>query len=133
MTARPRSREGAPQPVAAAAAPDEIGADDEPDEQVERARPRRPREAVLARRLRDEKRRLREPAEANAPGRGAPGASGAARFAEVAHGRFAVEQEHRPKEKLSQPGRAPGRALPLRLDEPRARRLRARGAAASSR
>ena len=57
------------QPVAGRAAPDQVGADDEPDEQVERARPGAPRKAVAAERLDDEQRRLGEPADADAPDR----------------------------------------------------------------
>ena len=48
-----RHHREAEQPVARRAAPDQVGADDEPDEQVQRARPRAPREAVAVERLRD--------------------------------------------------------------------------------
>ena len=55
------------QPVARRAAPDQVRADDEPDEEVERARPGAPGESVAVERLRDEQRGLREPADADAP------------------------------------------------------------------
>ena len=57
----------AEQPVARRAAPDQVGADDEPDEEVERAGPGAPGEPVAVERLRDQQRRLREPADAHAP------------------------------------------------------------------
>src|SRR5947209_15578892 len=44
---------------------DEIGRDDQPDEEIERRRPRPPREAVVTCRLHAEQRGLREPAEAD--------------------------------------------------------------------
>jgi len=66
---RQRHHRQTEQPEARAAAPDQVGADDEPDEEVERAGPRRPREAVGASGLHDEQRRLREPADPNTPRR----------------------------------------------------------------
>ena len=57
------------EPVAGIAAPGEIAGDDEPAEKVQRARPCGPRKAVGRRRLRGEHRRLREPADPNAPRR----------------------------------------------------------------
>ena len=48
---RERHHRQAEQPVTRPAAPDQVRADDEPDEEVERAGPRRPREAVGARGL----------------------------------------------------------------------------------
>src|SRR5436190_1348102 len=59
----------AEQPVARPAAPEEIGADDEPDEQVQRAGPGAPREAVGPSGLDHEQCSLREPAESHAPRR----------------------------------------------------------------
>ena len=57
----------AEQAVARRAAPDQVGADDEPDEEVQRAGPRAPRKPVRVERLRDQERRLREPADPDAP------------------------------------------------------------------
>ena len=65
---RRERHDGEPEePVARRAAPDEVRADHEPDEQVERARPRSPGESVAVERLRDEERGLREPAHPDAP------------------------------------------------------------------
>ena len=74
---RDRRDDETEQPKARAAAPDQVRGDDEPDEEVERPGPRRPREAVRPRRLRDQQRRLQEPAEPNAPRREPPGVPGA--------------------------------------------------------
>ena len=60
--------DGEPQEsIAGPAAPDEVGRDDEPREQVERARPGSPGESLGRQRLDDEQRGLGEPADPNAP------------------------------------------------------------------
>src|SRR6266404_7936733 len=80
------------QPVRAAAAPDQIRADDEPDKEIERAGPRSPGETVLTCGLDTEERGLHEPTETHAPRCGPPGETGTTCVAEVADGGFAVEQ-----------------------------------------
>src|SRR5437899_12928342 len=57
------------QAVARLTAPDQVGPHHEPDEEIERAAPRRPREAVRGGRLNGEQGRLDEPAHPDAPGR----------------------------------------------------------------
>ena len=84
------------EPVALLAAPDQVGADDEPDEEVERAGPGRPREAVDARRLDDEERGLGEPADPDAPDREPRVARRG-----VGDRGLAVAEERRPEEQLS--------------------------------
>ncbi len=96
------------QAVARRAAPDQVRADDEPDEEVERAGPRSPREAVRRRRLAGEQRRLGEPAEPHAPGREPTGETRTAKLTGVGEGGLAVGEERRHEEQLSHEGRVPG-------------------------
>ena len=98
---RRREDRKAEQAVARLAAPHEVRPDHEPDEQVERSRPRRPRKPVGPRRLDAEQRGLNEPAHAHAPGREPPGPAGVTYLAEVRDGCLAVGEERRPKEQLS--------------------------------
>ena len=81
-----------------AATPDEIGAHDEPDEEVERARPCPPREACGAHRLGHEQPRLRQPAEAHAPDGVAREPSGTKTVAHIGNGRLGVAGEGGPEE-----------------------------------
>ena len=93
--------------VARLAAPDQIGAHGEPDEEVERAGPRRPREAVDAARLIDEEPRLGEPADPDAPRR-----EPRVPRRGVGDRRLAVAEQRRPEEELSH--RSPPRPLRAR-------------------
>ena len=91
------------QPVARPAAPDQVRADDEPDEEVERPGPGVPGESVRARGLRDEQRRLHEPADAERPRSQRAERARVARVARVRERRLAVGEQRRPEEQLSQP------------------------------
>ena len=105
---RERHHDEPEQPEPRPAAPDQVRADDEPDEEVERPGPRVPRKAVRARRLRDEERRLHEPADAHAPGREPAHRAGPPRVARVRDRSLAVREQRRPEEQLSH------RASPVR-------------------
>ena len=101
----------AEQAVTRLAAPDQVGADDEPDEEVERTSPARPGKAVGVRRLHSQQRRLREPAEPHAP---RPDAA----EPQVGDRRDRVPGERGPEERLSQPPPPP--ATPARARAPAA-------------
>ena len=115
-----RHHREAEHPVARRAAPDQVGADDEPDEEVQRACPGAPGEAVAVEHLRDQQRRLGEPADAHAPDAEPGRIPRAAIGAGVGDRRLAVADQRRPDEQLSHRSgdRAPAR---------RARPSRARG------
>ena len=119
------------QPVARRAAPDQVGADDEPDEEVERAGPGSPGEALRAGGLADEEPRLGEPAEPDAPRAQTAGEAGAAQLTGVGDGGLAVGEERWDDEELGghdrdhraaarelgQLGRLPLEPLQLRGDD----------------
>ena len=113
------------QPVAGIAAPGEVPGDDEPGEEVQRARPGAPREAVGRRGLRDEQRRLRQPADPNAPD---PEPAVAARTPQPAGVRergLAVGEQRGPDEQLShRPARPSSRARASRASSPVSRSSR---------
>ena len=107
------------QPVPGTAAPDQVCAHHEPDEEVERPGPRAPRKAVGIRRLDDEQRRLREPSEPDAPRREPAERARASGVPGVGDRSLPVGDQGRPDEELSHlapPGPAPA---------PRATRARA--------
>src|SRR6266571_1516216 len=119
------------QAVARLAAPDQVRTDDEPDEQVERAAPGRPRKTVRARGLRSEQRRLDEPTDPDTPGRQVARGLGMARVVQVRDGSLSVGEQRRPEEQLSQL-RPPSVLLASCAPVPRARSTLARGAGAST-
>src|SRR5207244_450135 len=104
------------QPVPRPTAPEEIGADDEPDEQVERAGPGAPREAVGPSGLDHEQRSLREPPESHTPRREPSGSTRPAGVPGVRDRRLAVGEQRWPEQQLSQSppllARAPPAASP---------------------
>src|SRR5439155_18694137 len=87
---RERHHGEAEQPAARPATPDEVDADDEPDKEVQRAGPGRPREALGARSLDDEQAGLEQPADAHAPGRQAAGGAWTTRIPRVGDRGLAV-------------------------------------------
>src|SRR5207237_7952595 len=109
-----------------AAAPDQVRADDKPDEEVERTAPARPREAVRARRLHPEQRGLDEPADPHAPGREPPRQARPPRLADERDRRLAVGEEGGPEEELSQRAAPPAAPAPVPAAHGRARWARAR-------
>src|SRR5215207_5632765 len=92
----------AEQAVTRLAAPDQIRAYDEPDEEIQRAGPRGPGKAVGARNLRSEQRRLHQPADTHAPGGQPSGEARVASFTKVRNRGFAVREQGGPEEQLSQ-------------------------------
>ena len=89
------------QPVAGRAAPDQVGADDEPDEEIERTGPGPPREPFGRDALADEERRLRQPAEPDAPRREPAGEPRPSQLARVGERGFPVGEQRRDDEELS--------------------------------
>src|SRR5262249_48029209 len=98
------------QPVASLAAPDQVGADHEPDEEVQRAGPARPGEGVRACRLDAEESRLDEPADPDSPRREPTRTARVPGLADVRERGLAIGDQRRPEEELSQPAPPPARA-----------------------
>src|SRR6185436_21148689 len=89
------------QPIARVAAPGEVPGDDEPAEEVQRARPCGPREAVGRRRLYGEQRRLRQPADPNAPDAESAVSARTPQPSGVRERGLAVAEQRGPDEQLS--------------------------------